>query len=314
MSLIFLEPLFKERIWGGTRLKTDYGFHIPNNHTGECWAISAHPHGDTLVREGEYKGLPLSKLWEQHPELFANTVTRQFPLMIKIIDAHDDLSVQVHPDDKLAQLVEDDQGKAECWYIIDAKKDAKIIYGHSAKTKEEFKHKANQQEWNSLLTTTPVKRGDHFDVPAGTVHAIGAGVLILEVQQSSDVTYRIYDFDRKDSSGQLRELHLDKAFAAVTAPHKKTDANQNQQRKLGESAIFTPIASNEHFSSCKLDISGRLDLKISAQYLLVSVINGSGVINDCNVKKGDSFIVPNSIRNLIVDGFVSLIVANEAPK
>ncbi len=311
MSLIFFEPIFKERIWGGVKLKTDFGFNIPNNHIGECWLVSAHPHGDTMVKNGEYKGLRLSELWDRYPNLFDNTTKRKFPIMIKIIDANDNLSVQVHPDNKLAELLENDCGKSECWYILDAKKDAQIIYGHTAKTKDEFKQKVLQNAWGELLIHRKVKKGDHIDVPAGTVHAIGSGVMVLEVQQSSDITYRIYDFERMDNNGNSRELHLEKSFAAITIPFAPS-VESNDSFPLSPVAKFTPIVNNEYYSTSKLEVFGNLELKISAKYLIVTAINGSGKVNGYQVKKGDSFIIPNSMRKLIVNGHISLVVANES--
>lgn len=311
MELIFLQPIFKERLWGGHKLKTDYGYHITSNHTGECWAISAHANGETCVKNGEYAGMPLSLLWSSHPELFANNKPRPFPLMVKILDANDDLSVQVHPDDNFAQLVENDLGKAECWYVLDAKPEAKIIYGHTALTSEEFRQLAQAGEWKSLLQEVPVKRGDFFDVPTGTVHALGAGSLILEVQQSSDTTYRLYDYDRRDNNGNLRELHLDKAFAVIKAPHQNKD-DQLESRNLGLDTIFTSLTSNEHFQVGKLEINGDLELNITSPYLLISVIDGAAALNGQEIKKGDHFIVPNPVRKVKISGNVTLIVSNEA--
>lgn len=312
MTLLFLEPIFKERIWGGNKLKTDFGYNIPSNFTGECWAISAHQQGQTVVRGGKFAGVPLSQLWDEHADLFANTKKRPFPLMVKILDANQDLSVQVHPDDKFAQLVENEMGKAECWYIIDANRDAQIIYGHTAKTSEEFKQKVAQNQWGQLLVSQHVKRGDSFDVPPGTVHALGAGTLVLEVQQSSDMTYRLFDYERTDNNGNLRELHLDKAFAVIQASHQKKNINSTP-RKIAPNTYFTPIANNQYFQTAKIEINGNLELPLSAAYSLVSVIDGFATINGNNIKKGDHFIVPNEIRKLSITGCTTLVIANETP-
>ena len=310
MELLFLQPIFKERIWGGNKLKTDYGYQIPSNQTGECWAISAHANGETTVSNGKYAGMPLSTLWSVHPELFANPKSRPFPLMVKILDANADLSVQVHPDDNFARLVENDLGKAECWYVLDAKAGAKIIYGHNAETSEEFKQLANDGKWNELLTEVEIKAGDFYDVPAGTIHALGAGSLILEVQQSSDTTYRLYDYDRRDDTGNLRELHLEKAFAVVKTPHQGNNLTF-ESRDLGLEAKFTSLTSNSHFQVGKLELYGELELPIRVAYLLVSVIDGSATMNGQAITKGDHFIVPNCIRKLELSGNATLIISNE---
>ena len=313
MELLFLQPIFKERIWGGHKLKTNFGYALSSNQTGECWAISAHKNGETYIRNGIYAGMPLSQLWNEHPELFANNESREFPLMVKILDANDDLSVQVHPDDKFAQLIENDLGKAECWYVLDAATDAKIIYGHNAQSSDEFKQLVTNGEWNKLLNYISVKAGDFFDVPTGTVHALGKGALILEIQQSSDTTYRLYDYDRRDAAGNLRELHLDKAFAVIKSPHKEAKTKL-EQRDIGLEAVFTNLTSNQHFQVGKLEINGELALTLNVPYLLISVITGEATLNGQIIKKGDHLIVPNQTRKLNFNGYVSLIICNEVTR
>ena len=315
MELLFLEPIFKDRIWGGTRLKTDFGYEIPSDTTGECWAISAHKNGATCVKNGKYSGVSLKDLWEQHHELFGQGLNskpsnREFPLMVKILDAKTDLSVQVHPNDEYAKRVENDLGKAECWYILNANKEAKIVYGHSAANIEEFKNLALTNQWDKLLLNVSVKAGDFFDVPTGTVHAVGAGTLILEVQQSSDTTYRLYDYDRRDDKGNLRELHLEKSFAVINAPHKVNNVKPITQN-LGESSTKTMLTKNQYFEVQKLVIVDNLKYKVEADYLLVTVVEGCGFINGLDIKKGDSFIVPNQVRVLDIIGNVTLIISNE---
>ncbi|HRG63400.1 MAG: class I mannose-6-phosphate isomerase [Neisseriales bacterium] len=313
MELLFLQPIFKERIWGGHKLKTNFGYALSSNQTGECWAISAHKNGETYIRNGIYAGMPLSQLWNEHPELFANNESREFPLMVKILDANDDLSVQVHPDDKFAQLIENDLGKAECWYVLDAAADAQIIYGHNAQSSDEFKQLATSGEWSKLLNYVPVKAGDFFDVPTGTVHALGKGTLILEVQQSSDTTYRLYDYDRRDAAGNLRELHLDKAFAVIKSPHTSAGAKP-EERNIGLEATFTNLTINQHFQVGKLEVNGKLELTLSVPYLLVSVVSGEAILNGQTIKKGDHLIVPNQMRKLNFNGYVSLIICNEVTR
>ncbi len=313
MEILFLQPIFKERIWGGYKLKSAFGYQIPSNFTGECWAISAHKSGETLIKNGKFAGMPLSHLWSEHPEIFATDTKRPFPLMVKILDANSKLSVQVHPDDKFAKLIENDLGKAECWYILDAKKDARIVYGHSANSQSEFKEKALAQEWEQLLTEVTVKSGDFFDVPTGTVHALGAGILVLEIQQSSDTTYRIYDYDRRDDKGELRELHLDKAFSVIKAPHQNSSNAMFEQHNLGDGAVFTPLTANEHFQVAKINLNGSVSLTCSVPYLLVSVIDGAATLNGYQISKGDHFIVPNQIRKLNLEGYATLVISNEPP-
>ena len=315
MELLFLEPVFKERIWGGSRLRTDFGYDIPSEHTGECWAISAHKNGATNIKNGKFAGVSLRDLWAKHPELFGQDPIskqnqREFPLLVKILDAKTDLSVQVHPDDEYAKRVENDLGKAECWYILNANPGSRIVYGHTAANIEEFKNLALTNQWDKLLINVDVNVGDFFDVPTGTVHAVGAGTLILEVQQSSDTTYRIYDYDRRDDGGNLRELHLDKSFAVIKAPYTPNNIKPRDE-KIGKFSIKTLLTKNKYFEVQKLSVIDNLHYVVEASYLLVSVINGSGVINGFEIKKGDSFIVPNQTRVLDIIGNLNLIMSNE---
>src|SRR5690554_5282338 len=209
-DIVFLEPIFKSAIWGGEKLKSIFGYDIPNDHTGECWAISAHKNGDCLIASGQYKGKTLSWLWDNHRELFGNIQGDVFPLLIKIIDAKADLSIQVHPDDKYAMVNENGSlGKTECWYILDCDEDAKIVIGHNARNKDELKAMIKDNRWQELIKLKPIKKGDFFQINPGTVHAIKGGTVLLETQQSSDVTYRLYDYDRLDN-GKPRELHINK--------------------------------------------------------------------------------------------------------
>jgi len=199
---IFLTPVFQERIWGGTKLAERFGYDIPSSQTGECWAVSAHPHGQTVVARGPFQGMTLGQLWEERRDLFGNFPSDRFPLLTKILDANADLSVQVHPDDDYAKTNEGGElGKTECWYIIDCKPGAQLIYGHYAQTKEELRAMMEAGEWDRLLRKVPIHPGDFFYVPSGTIHALCEGTLVLETQQSSDTTYRVYDYDRVDSQG-----------------------------------------------------------------------------------------------------------------
>ena len=180
-KILYLEPVFKEMIWGGNRLKTDFGYEIPSDNTGECWAVSAHANGDCKVKNGEFKGQTLSMLWEKHRELFGGTKGDVFPLLIKIIDAKQDLSIQVHPDDEYAKENENGAlGKTECWYILNCEDDGKIVVGHNAKDKAQLQEMITNNKWNDLIRVLPIKKGDFFQIEPGTVHAIKAGTVILE--------------------------------------------------------------------------------------------------------------------------------------
>ncbi|MFD3446479.1 mannose-6-phosphate isomerase, class I [Microbacteriaceae bacterium 4G12] len=309
---IFLKPVFKQRIWGGTALRDTFNYEIPSNFTGECWGISAHPHGQSMVKNGEYEGLTLSELWKDHRELFGGQKGDYFPLLTKILDANDDLSVQVHPDNEYAQKHEKDAlGKTECWYVIDCKEGAELIYGHTAITKEEFQQRIEHREWDQLLRKIPIHPGDFFYIPSGTIHALGAGTLVLETQQNSDSTYRVYDYDRRDDQGSLRELHLKKALDVTNIPHE--DSHYQPKVTSLEGITITTFLENKFFSVQKWKVSGTSHLKQINDFLLVSVIEGNGEIciknESYSFTKGDHFILPFGLGEFSINGDAELIVS-----
>lgn len=308
---MFLKPVFQEKIWGGSRLKSVFGFDIPNDKIGEDWAISAHPHGVSVVENGEFKGQKLDDLWKEHKELFGHPTEPVFPLLIKILDAEDELSVQVHPDDAYGMKHEGELGKTECWYIIDAEPGTEIIYGHHAKTREELAEMIKEGRWDDLLKKIPVKKGDFFYVPSGTIHAIGKGIMILETQQSSDTTYRVYDYDRKDASGQKRELHIQQSIDVTTVPAKTPELQIKEVRK-GQSSIVTYLET-DFFNVYEWDIKGITSFKKQAPYTLATVIDGAGELIVDNqtylLEKGTSFILPNEINEWTVQGELTIIAS-----
>ncbi|MFD1414548.1 mannose-6-phosphate isomerase, class I [Oceanobacillus jeddahense] len=312
MEPLFMRPVFQERIWGGERLNTVFGFHLPSKKVGENWAISAHPYGTSIVENGNFKGEKLDELWHNHKELFGNPTESTFPLLVKILDAKDDLSVQVHPDDSYSLQHENELGKTECWYIIDAEPGAEIIYGHNARTRDELIYMINNNLWDKLLKRVPVKKGDFYFVPSGTIHAIGKGVMILETQQSSDTTYRLYDYDRKDTKGNLRDLHIQQSVDVTSIPSKIPDQIFKVE-KYGDSSITTLVDSS-FFNVYKWSVNGNLQLTKEAPYTLATVIEGNGtLITDQKsyvLNKGNSFILPDDISFWEIHGSVELIASN----
>jgi mannose-6-phosphate isomerase len=312
MQPLFLQPVFKERIWGGTTLK-DFGYQLPSDKTGECWGISAHPNGQSEVENGSFKGKTLHTLWIENPELFGNPEEEVFPLLTKILDANMDLSVQVHPDDEYAKANENGElGKTECWYIIDCKDDADMIFGHNGLTHDELKTEMEKGNWKELLRRVKIKPGDFFYVPSGTIHALCEGTLVLETQQSSDTTYRVYDYDRKDDKGNLRELHLEKAIDVTAVPHQDSKNVPSIERK-GDTEITTYIQA-DYFSVYKWDIQGSTTFHFADQYLLMSVVSGEGAITHngerYSLQKGSHLIVPVGMGEFEIGGKCEVIVSH----
>ncbi|TKC17011.1 mannose-6-phosphate isomerase, class I [Robertmurraya kyonggiensis] len=309
---LFFIPIFQERIWGGEKLTT-FGYEIPSNRTGECWAFAAHEHGQSIVKNGKYKGESLSDLWDNHRELFGNMEGDRFPLLTKILDANDDLSVQVHPDDKFANRYENGElGKTECWYIVDCDKEAEIIFGHHAKSREQFIQLINDGKWDELLHKVSVKPGDFFFVPSGTIHAIGKGILILETQQNSDTTYRVYDYGRVDSNGNKRELHIEKSIQVANIPSHQPKINP--QKTTIDDLEITTFIETEFFTVHKWKLIGHVTLKQTKPFQLLSVISGEGyiIVNNqtFSFQKGDHILLPSEFGDFVLKGESEIIVSH----
>lgn len=306
-EILFLEPVFKEMIWGGNRLNTVFGYEIPSNSTGECWGISAHKEGDCIVTEGRFAGKHLSELWKSNRELFGNIEGDVFPLLVKIIDAHKDLSIQVHPDDEYACLKENKAlGKTECWYILDCNDDATIIIGHNAKDIYELEQMIKNRQWSELLREIPIKKGDFFQINPGCVHAIKEGTLLLETQQNSNITYRLYDYDRL-SNGKPRELHIEKSIDVIMAPH--IDAKTSIQRRSCNEYTITDLVSCSCYTVNKYDVQGRVEFQQEYPFLNITLVDGEGVIDGKTIKKGDNFIITNEYGKFVIEGELSFIAS-----
>lgn len=308
-NILFLNPVFKQMIWGGSRLREQFGYEIPGEDTGECWAISAHPNGDCTVREGIYQGKTLSELWSSHPGLFGNPGTDRFPLLIKIIDARDDLSIQVHPDDCYAREHENGSlGKTECWYILDCPQDAALVVGHNAGTRQELEEMIREGKWTELIRRIPVKKGDFIQINPGTVHAIQGGMMILETQQNSDITYRVYDYDRL-TDGKPRQLHVEQSIDVITVPAPSAAESVSPAAGLLGNTLHELIAC-DYYRVWKLELDGQLSFEQSHPFLNVSVIEGQGKVNGKEIRKGDHFIVPHGFGTVELQGNMALIMSS----
>lgn len=304
-SILRLQPIFQEKIWGGNRLQTVFDYPIPSDQTGECWAISGHPGGDCLV---DGTGKTLGQLWREQPALFGNTPGDIFPLLIKIIDAREDLSIQVHPDDAYARVHENGSlGKTECWYVLDCDEDATIIVGHHATTKEEMAQMVAQGQWKALLREIPIQKGDFFQIDPGCLHAIKGGTLILETQQSSDVTYRFYDYDRLQD-GKPRQLHIEKSLAVTTAPF----AAHTAQQKVSDNddARVTHLVTCPYYSVYRVEQNGTAVWNWTQPFINVSILSGSGTLGGLPVQKGDHLIIPANYGQMVVTGQMEWIYSH----
>ncbi len=291
------KPIFKEKPWGGYKLKSILNKNIPGNHTGESWEISNVPENISVVKSGYFKGKNLQELIRKYQAylLGKNNYKKygnNFPLLIKYIDSNDDLSIQVHPDDNIAYKKHRSFGKNELWHIIQADKGAVLYLGFKSGTTHKAYLEALQNgKLEYLLNKIEVKKGDTFYIPAGTVHAIGKGILLAEVQQSSDITYRIYDWNRPGLDGKPRELHTDLALEAINfkaQPDKKT-----------ENFIDTP-----YFKIEKINITNSKTINIKeldSFIILMNTGDGDFNINGINLKKGKTLLISAKTSKINID-------------
>jgi mannose-6-phosphate isomerase len=300
-------PIFKDKIWGGEKIKTvlhyDFG-DLPN--CGEAWMISGVPGFETVVSEGPLAGNNLTELVEVFMgDLVGDKVYEEFktdfPLLIKFLDASEWLSIQVHPDDELAKARGYERGKTEMWYILEADPQARLISGFSKKiSKNEYQRRLEDKTLKEVLNFEPVKKGDVFFMPSGRVHAIGPGILLAEIQQSADLTYRIYDWDRTDAEGKSRELHIAEALDAIdfnVYKNYKTEyhASENETVPVINEKYFTTNIMHFHKPVSK-------DYEELDSFVIYIVTEGSVKLKyddgETDLGKGDVVLIPNVIEKI----------------
>ena len=317
-EIIKLSPAFKDYLWGGNRLVTEFDKNCDYDVVAESWELSAHKAGNSIVTNGRYKGLEFGKYLEQIEDDVVGwkcVAFEQFPMLIKFIDAKKPLSIQVHPDDDFAMSVEKEYGKNEMWYIMDCDEDAFVYCGFKEDiTKEEIKTRIENHTITDVLNKIYVKKGDAIYIPAGTVHAIGSGILICEIQQSSNSTYRLYDYDRKDKDGNLRELHIEKALQVInTNKYEPFISKYSEEKNDGYSK--KTVCSCKYFQVFVYDVKDDVEFYVDrASFNALVFLDGFGTVSNGEVemalKKGDTFFLPAGIGNVKVQGECKFIVAN----
>jgi mannose-6-phosphate isomerase len=307
------EPILKERIWGGEKLKTLLHKPITSTITGESWELSTVEGDVSIVANGEWKGKSLTEIINSFPDEILGTAVhtrfgKQFPLLFKYLDAREDLSIQVHPNDELAKKRHNSFGKTEMWYIMQADDNARIIVGFKENSNAaEYLENLKNKTLLSILDDVKVKSGDVFFLETGTVHAIGAGLVVAEIQQTSDITYRLYDFDRVDANGNTRELHVDLALEAINYNKVETKKSYTTNSNRSNTVVDCP-----YFTTNFIPLDGTISVSKSVESFTVYMcVDGSFEIEYNNSKmqyiKGDTVLIPAAMNVFILNGKASIL-------
>ena len=316
--IVKLDPAFKDNLWGGTKIRDVYGKKCDYDVIGESWELSAHPDGQSRIAEGYYKGM----LFNDYLSIIALgwkcQAQDRFPVLIKFIDAKQALSIQIHPDDEYALENENEYGKNEMWYVLDAEPGAYLYCGLSrASSKEEIEERIKNNTITEILNKIEVKKGDVVMVKAGTIHAIGAGIFICEIQQNSNCTYRMYDYDRRDKFGNPRELHIAKSLDVVNPVKYEKDNKCNVMLAHNEHYMSKRLVQCKYFEVIKYEIEDEAKIPVDeASFLSVIVIDGEGTImtddndKELKFKAGESFFINAGKRNVVVKGRSTCIITH----
>ncbi len=315
LELLVVEPVFAERLWGGNTLRQLFGPAVPDGVIGECWSVSGMPGMSGSISSGAPEGTTLRQAWSEglvtgRPE------GGDFPLLCKFLDPQDWLSVQVHPNDEQARALErQPRGKAECWLIVSCTDDADIILGHTAQTSEELRRALLDDRLMDHLLKVHVEPNDFFMVAAGVLHSLGPGMLVYEVQESSDITYRLYDFDRVGLDGRKRDLHVDRGFSVVTAPHDPADLDTAQAwEPIGERSRGRMLVDCPQFVVRQWELTGdEVDLT-AADYRVLTVLGGWGTLStdaqSVDIGLGASVVIPRGTSGVRLSGDIAAVTTD----
>ena len=309
-----LKPAAKDYLWGGTRLNDEFAKGIDLDPLAETWECSTHPDGPSVVASGEFEGQTLAAVLDAHPEFLGSRhPDGKFPLLIKFIDAKKDLSVQVHPDDDYARTHENGQnGKSEMWYVLDAQKGAKLVYGlqHDC-TEQELRQAIADGTLMNHLQQVPIRKDDLFFIRAGTIHAIGAGALVAEIQENSNLTYRLYDYDRVGKDGQKRELHIDKALQVANLQSSAEPRQPLRVLKYRQGVAAELLTRCKYFEVYRMLVNSERRQQVhyradEVSFRVLLCVDGCGTIRfdggEITFYKGDCIFVPANSAVLTIHG------------
>ncbi len=312
MYILKLNPVFKDYLWGGTKLRDEYGFESNLDKLAEGWMLSCHKDGENTIENGEFAGKTLTEVLNSNSNYLGENGKnfKYFPILIKLIDAKNDLSVQVHPDNEYAMKVEGEYGKTECWYILDCDEGAELIYGFNRNiSSDEFRNGIENNTFLDTVNKVKVKKGDLFFIEAGTLHAIGKGILLAEIQQNSNTTYRVYDYGRLGADGKPRALHIDKAIDVTSCTPPTRDTNPEGELIVNDGYSTQLLTKCDLFNvqkaSIKEEYSDKADEK---SFVSILVTDGYGTVDNIEIKKGDSLFIPANYGEFTVKGNIEIII------
>lgn len=312
MYIFKLNPVFKDYLWGGTKLRDEYGFQSNLDKLAEGWMLSCHKDGENTIFNGEYQGRTLTDVVKETPSFLGENGKRfeYFPILIKLIDAKKDLSVQVHPDNEYAMRVEKEYGKTECWYILDCDDDAELIYGFNREiSSEEFRKRIEDNTFLETVNKVKVKKGDLFFIESGTLHAIGKGILLAEIQQNSNTTYRVYDYGRVGADGKPRELHVEKAIDVTNCTPPTHSTNPEGELVVEKGYSSQLLTKCDLFNVEKVSVTNTYTSTADDKsFVSVLVTDGEGQIDNVKIKKGDSLFIPANYGEFNITGIVEIII------
>lgn len=311
MAMVKLNAAFKDYLWGGTKLKVEYGKKTDLDIVAESWELSTHPDGQSVVASGPEAGKTLSEYIDSLGEDCLGTKGKEFeffPILIKLIDAKQPLSIQVHPDNEYALRVEKEYGKTEMWYILDCEPGATLYFGVNKEiSKEEFACRIQNHTLLDVLKKVPVHKGDVFFIQAGTIHAIGEGIQICEIQQNSNTTYRVYDYGRVGKDGKPRELHIEKAIDVSNLTPIESNFKPCGPTIKDENATTSMLATCDYFTTFETTLKGTTVIPVDEEsFGSIVMIEGSATLDDgttrLEVKKGDSVFITANNEDVTVTG------------
>ena len=312
MYILKLNPVFKDYLWGGTKLRDEYGFESDLTKLAEGWMLSCHKDGENTIENGEFAGKTLTEVVKSNPDFLGENGKKfeYFPILIKLIDAKDDLSVQVHPDNEYAMRVEGEYGKTECWFILDCEEGAELIYGFNRDiSSEEFKNRIADNTFLETVNKVKVKKGDLFFIEAGTLHAIGKGILLAEIQQNSNTTYRVYDYGRLGADGKLRDLHVQKAIDVTNCTPPTRSTNPEGELIEYDDYSIQLLTKCDLFNVKKVSVKNIFDgVADEKSFVSVLVTDGTGKIENIDIKKGDSLFIPANYGTFTISGNLEVII------